>query len=51
MSLAAWSIIWQTVIALTCVSFFALAAYISIGAIRDLRDMFRELGEEDKRSK
>lgn len=48
MSVAAWSTVWQAVIAATCVAFFGLAAYVSFGAVRDARDMFRELGEEKK---
>ncbi len=43
MSLAAWSILWQIIIAATCLAFFGLAAYITWGAIRDAGDMFRDL--------
>jgi hypothetical protein len=43
MSVTAWSILWQIVIAGTCVAFFGLAAYITLGAVRDARDMFRDL--------
>lgn len=46
MSVHAWSLLWQCVIAGTCIGFFSLAAYISVGAIADARDMFRELAEE-----
>jgi hypothetical protein len=46
MSVSAWSLLWQIIIAGTCIGFFALTAYISVGAIADARDMFRELAEE-----
>jgi hypothetical protein len=46
MNISAWSLLWQIVIAATCIGFFALTAYISVGAIADARDMFRELAEE-----
>jgi hypothetical protein len=45
MSVAAWSLVWQVVIAGTCVAFFGLAASITWGAVRDAADMFRELRE------
>jgi hypothetical protein len=46
MSVSAWSLVWQVIIAGTCIGFFSLTAYISVGAIADARDMFRELAEE-----
>jgi hypothetical protein len=45
MSVAAWSLVWQVVIAATCVAFFGLAAYVTLGALRDARAMFRDLRE------
>ena len=46
MSVSAWSMVWQLVVAGTCIGFFLLTAYISVGAIADARDMFRELAED-----
>ena len=46
MSVSAWSLVWQFVVAGTCIGFFLLTAYISVGAIADARDMFRELAED-----
>jgi hypothetical protein len=48
MSVSAWSLVWQVIIAATCVGFFSLAAYISWGAIIDARDMFRELRDQQQ---
>lgn len=46
MSLSTWSLVWQVIIAGTCIGFFALTTYISFGAVADARDMFRELAED-----
>jgi hypothetical protein len=45
MSVATWSLIWQVVIAGTCLAFFGLAAAITWGALRDAVEMFRALRE------
>lgn len=48
MNIAAWSIVWQVVAAFANLSFFLLAAYLSRGAIRDIKDMFHDLGVHNK---
>lgn len=45
MSVATWSLIWQVVIAATCLAFFGLSASITLGALRDALEMFRALRE------
>jgi hypothetical protein len=42
-SVQAWSVVWQVVVAGACLSFFGLAAVIAWGAVRDAREMFRDL--------
>ena len=46
MSITTWSMVWQVVVAGTCIGFCLLTTYISVGAIADARDMFRELAED-----
>jgi hypothetical protein len=48
MSVAAWSVVWQVVAAGASLGFFGLAAYVTLGAIRDAREMFRELREQQR---
>jgi hypothetical protein len=48
MSVAAWSAVWQVVAAGASLAFFALGAYVTLGAIRDAREMFRELREQQR---
>ncbi len=38
-----WILIWQWVALASCVSFFVLSAVVSVFALRDARDMFRDL--------
>jgi hypothetical protein len=45
MSVAAWSVVWQVVTAGACLLFFGLAAYVTLGAIRDARALFHDLRE------
>lgn len=43
MSLEAWSVVWQVIVAGVCLAFFGLAAGVTWGAVRDARAMFRQL--------
>lgn len=47
MSVDAWSLVWQVVVAGTCVAFFTLSALVARGAVRDMLEMFRELSGSD----
>ena len=43
MSLSAWSLVWQVVIAATCVAFFGLNAYIAYRAVGEMKTLFEDL--------
>jgi hypothetical protein len=43
MSITAWSILWQIVVACACVSFFGVAMLVAGRAVREAREMFHDL--------
>jgi hypothetical protein len=43
MSILAWSILWQIVVAGACISFFGVAMMVAGRAVREAREMFDEL--------
>lgn len=45
MSIEAWSLLWQAIVAGTCLAFFGLAASVTLGAVRDAAALFRDLRE------
>lgn len=47
MTIAAWSIVWQIVAASACLLFFGLAVFITAGAVREARDMLRDLSDSN----
>lgn len=47
MSVAAWSVAWQVLVAATCVAYFGLAFMISRRAFEELWQMFRDLEVPD----
>lgn len=42
-----WSTLWAVVFALCLVVFAAVAVYVSVGAIGDIRALFRRMGRRD----
>lgn len=47
MSVAAWSVAWQVLVAATCVAYFGLAITISRRAFAELWQMFHDLEVSD----
>ncbi len=43
MSITAWSVLWQIVVAGACISFFSVAIMVAGRAVRAAREMFHEL--------
>lgn len=47
MSIAAWSMLWQIVVAVTGIAFLVLAVRLGAGAIREAGEMFDDLSEDN----